>query len=290
MFDKDKQIQKASGSALAVQANRDVNIGMQYSDVKDLVTLLLERNFPKLREEAVAEARLYVGRFSEKLFEKISRLETDVASELKRPDIQAAINEGIEYSAKRTDSAELDTISELIAHKVSSGKGSLKSIVIDQSIEMLSKLDLNLIRFFAFSYYLRRVTPTEGTDEKYAIEAVYGYFLERFFPLVEIEPVDLGYLQYLGAYLSGKRYEESTSAKICRNFTFDIPVGEYQKTFLQDSVMLATFPYLCALIERFGFSTVCDFDHVPLNKVCEYIGLSYLRGTWPHLIDPYGDF
>lgn len=290
MLDKDKQVQKVAEGAIAVQANHDINIGMQYRDVKDLVTLLLESNFPKLREEALAEARLYVDRFSEKLFEKISKLEIDVEKELRRPDIQAAINEGVEYSAKRTDNAELDTVSDLIANKLSSGKGSLKSIVIDQSIEMLSKLDLNLIRFFAFSYYVRRINPAREVDESYAVNVIYGSSLEDFFPLEDIEPVDLGYLQYLGAYLNGKRYGESTSVIICRSLTFDIPAGEYQKPFLQESVLLDKFPYICALLEKFGFSTVCDFDHVPLNKVCEYIGLSYLRGTWPHLIDPYGDF
>jgi len=267
MLDKDKQVQKVSEGTLAVQASRDVNIGMQYSDVKDLVTLLLECNFPKLREEAVAEARLYVDKFSENLFEKISRLEVDVKNELRRPDVQAAINEGVEYTAKRTDHAELDTISDLIANKLLSEKGSLKSIVIDQSIEMLSKLDINLIRFFAFSYYLRRVEPSDRDDEEFTVSFVYGRLLESFFPLEDIRPVDSDYFQYLGAYSNGKCYLLTTSEKICEYLSFDIPAAEYQAPLMQECLMLEKFPYICQVMNKFGYNSVFEFDQLPLNKI-----------------------
>lgn len=123
MLDKDNQTQKASGSALAVQANRDVNIGMQYRDVKDLFMLLLENNFPKLKEEAIAESRRNVEAFSKEIFEKMSTdLKEDCMHALSSPSVQASINDSVMCVARKTDSVDTNMLSTLICDKVSAKK------------------------------------------------------------------------------------------------------------------------------------------------------------------------
>ena len=48
----DGQKQKVGENGVALQAGGDISIGMSYTEVKDLVFLLFEQNFPKLADSA----------------------------------------------------------------------------------------------------------------------------------------------------------------------------------------------------------------------------------------------
>ena len=52
----DKLKQEVAKNALAVQAGRDVNVGMSFTEVERVFTILFENNFPKLQEIAARTA------------------------------------------------------------------------------------------------------------------------------------------------------------------------------------------------------------------------------------------
>ena len=88
MFEKQKQETGDGGTSL--QAGKDIrivqNIGLQFSEVKEIFHLLLTENFPKLREIASQTATQnienYLAKFEEKFAQNFDRIDIE-----KIPDI-----------------------------------------------------------------------------------------------------------------------------------------------------------------------------------------------------------
>lgn len=289
MLDKDTQTQKASGSALAVQSGRDTYVGMQYSEVKDLFELLLERNFPKLRQEAIDESKLYVDKFAKELFGKISssKESIDVEEKFKKPGVQASINDGVMYVARKTENADIGVVSDLILLKLDSEEDSLKGIIVDESIAMLPRVNSNLIKMFALSFYLRRLGPISVLSNEEVLRGFYQNNLVNFFPLESVERADLNHVEYINAVRSDKHYTTEIYKIINPRTGLNINSEDYKKDFEEGGLFPDRFPYLTRLLQAYGFKNLSDFDQLVLSRVSEYLGLSYLRSQGLSLEDPF---
>lgn len=157
-----KQDQKVEGGSTAIQAYGDVHYhGLSVSDVKELCTLFLRSNFPQLQEEARQTAEQHVRDFAVQLE---SRIVNDAASILfekfREPDVQAAINDAVQASARKGVEANPILLSTLIAERVSKQSSDYKDIVISEAINVTPKLTPSQIALLSFIHFVKSMAIT----------------------------------------------------------------------------------------------------------------------------------
>lgn len=163
----DNQSQDVGDNSTAIQAQRDVHVsyGMGYRDVKDICTDLFSANFPKLKEEAIAEAREHVQVYAESLMESLKSENPEVLSNrLKSPDVQFAINESVMQVAKQSSQEKSGLLKELIIGKIRTTDEE-ENILLDEAIDLLPKLSKNQLGFLTGIWVLRTKLIYQDHDE-----------------------------------------------------------------------------------------------------------------------------
>lgn len=210
----DRQDQVAAGGATAIQAGRDVNYhGLSVAEVRELCTLFLRNNFPELREEARQTAERHVRDFASTLEQ---RLVNDAASivleKFSDPDVQAAINDAVQASARKGSGASPNILSTLIAERVSVTSNDYKDIVLCEAVNVVPKLTAPQIAFISFHHFVTSVVvqglPSVAALEPFGRQAL--IFSSSGFNLSDSQKQ---HIQYAGAcsvnsLLGGDLHEE----------------------------------------------------------------------------------
>ena len=278
MLDKDTQTQKASGSALAVQSGRDTYVGMQYGDVKDLVVLLLENNFPRLRAEAVEESRKYVDEFGEKLIEKLAdKFEGDDYSFLSKPSFQASVNDGVMYAARKTSEADIDLISDLIVEKINNRNDSIVDIISTEAIAILPRINKSIIAFLAFHHFIRHCSVLPARYRELRSKFFYNSMSARVIDYDDIEAIDKDYIEYLGLVMSGKHYTKKLYELMEYNSGLKHPKDDYDKELESGNYYYDNYKLMSKHMLKFGVESLKEWDDMPMNKIASKIAMSYLN-------------
>lgn len=162
----DKQEQSAEGGSTAIQAGGDVHYhGLAIAEVRELCTLFLRNNFPELREEARRTAEQHVRDFASTLE---NRLVNDAASivldKFRETDVQAAINDAVQASARKGQAANPIILSTLIAERVTKQSNEYKDIVISESVNVVPKLTSPQIALISFVHFASSVIIQNATS------------------------------------------------------------------------------------------------------------------------------
>lgn len=171
----DSQEQNVSGGALAIQAGGNVTInGLPLNEVRELCALFLRDNFPRLREEARQVAEKHVIQFAGQLEKKLAdNVAVVIVDKFRDPDVQAAINDAVQASARKGDAANPDILASLILKKVSSDCNSFKDIVFAEAVQVAPKLTREHIAFLAFvlimQLYVFSVDSWEQLERRYQL-------------------------------------------------------------------------------------------------------------------------
>ncbi len=152
----DKQTQSAEGSATALQAGRDIHVyGLSASDVYEICALCLRENFPKLKEEALRIAENNVKDFAEILQKRLTDTFSSIAIEkLKDPDVQAAINDAVQASARKGISANPQVLTTLISERVAKNSDAFKDIVLSEAVRIVPRLTAQQIALLSFVHFV----------------------------------------------------------------------------------------------------------------------------------------
>lgn len=147
--------QKAGKDSKAIQAGRDVNIGLSYSDVKEIVYDLFEQNFPKLVEEAKNSAKANVDSYMEILERNLkSKIDSIEIDKFKDPNTQFLLNNSINIAARKGRTINLDILSETLLASLKKDSTDLLNIVAEQAIDVLPKLTLPQISAISLIHYI----------------------------------------------------------------------------------------------------------------------------------------
>lgn len=196
----DKQDQTVDGGSTAIQAGGDVHYhGLSVVEVRELCTLFLRNNFPQLREEARQTAEQYVRDFASQLE---SRLVNDAASivldKFREPDVQAAINDAVQASARKGAAANPALLSTLIAERVSKQSSDYKDVVISEAVNVIPKLTPPQIALISFVHFVKSIT-INGLPNVAALEP-FGQIALRFSSLgFDLSDSQKHHIQYTGA-------------------------------------------------------------------------------------------
>jgi hypothetical protein len=159
----DRQQQAAVGGSTAIQAGRDVHVhGLSIGDMRELCAVFLRDNFPQLREEARRAAEEHVRAFASTLE---NRLVNDAASivleKFREPDVQAAINDAVQASARKGAAANPHILSTLISERVARQTNDYKDIVLSEAVQVVPRLTPPQIALLSFVHMVRSVIVQE---------------------------------------------------------------------------------------------------------------------------------
>ena len=105
----DGQKQKVGENGIALQAGGNINYGMSYTEVKDLVFRLFEQNFPKLAETAAEKATQNIKDYIEKLEARLKRDADKIDfNKFSDPNIQYLLNSTILNYARKGNAVNMD--------------------------------------------------------------------------------------------------------------------------------------------------------------------------------------
>jgi hypothetical protein len=198
----DKQEQSAEAGSTAIQAGRDVNIhGLSVSEVRELCVLFLRNNFPQLREEAKKAAEDQVRMFAANLE---ARLVNDAASivldKFREPDVQAAINDAVQASARKGNLANPGILSALISERVAKKSNDFKDVVLSEAVQVVPRLTSPQIALLSYVHFVRSVV-IQSLPSVSALEH-FGQAALRFSsPAFGLSESQKQHLQYAGAAL-----------------------------------------------------------------------------------------
>ena len=243
----DGQKQKVGENGVALQAGGDISVGMSFTEVKDLVFLLFEQNFPKLAESAAEKAlqniKEYIGNLENRLHEDANKIDFSKFSD---PNIQYLLNSTIQNYARKGNSVNMEFLMEaflLVLHKKST---SILSIVSEQLISVLPKIAKGCIDVLTVLYYVRYYRQN-GISSMEELESISKKVYESLNLGTECHNFIVPYLESLGVVSStifastpykdlAVQYKEFSSSK---------SEDEWKK------MILMSFPYLSKIIERY---------------------------------------
>lgn len=160
MFEKQQQKQEVTEGAVAIQAGNNVNlnVGLTFSEVKEICHLLFQENFPKLCEiaeqTAIQNVENYLSNLENKFIENLNRIDFN---KIKDPDVQYSLNEIISASARKGDKIDSDVLSELIIERISISSNDIISIVCSEAMKIVPKLTGEHIAFLSLCHYLSSI-------------------------------------------------------------------------------------------------------------------------------------
>lgn len=156
---RNKQEQSAESGSTAIQAGRDVHYhGLSVSEVRDLCVLFLRNNFPELREEARRTAEEHVKSFANTLEDKLAKDAASIMLEkFREPDVQAAINDAVQASARKGTAANPVILSTLISERVAKNTNDYKDIVLSEAVQVVPRLTGAQVALISFVHFVKSV-------------------------------------------------------------------------------------------------------------------------------------
>jgi hypothetical protein len=239
MFEKQKQETGDGGTSL--QAGKDItivkNVGLQFSEVKEIFHLLLNENLPKLREIASQTAsqniEKYLDKFETKFAQNFNRIDVEKITD---PDVQFSFNEVVEANARKGDNVDADVLSELLIERISKKSNNFISIVSSEAIKIVPKLTAEHISFLSLVHYLSSITHTGLTDLR-QLEQPASLIISLTSNSFDLSLSNIQYLQFTGALTSLNIVSNDFRDMTKRRYEFlkDIPNDELEKLIEQNA-------------------------------------------------------
>ena len=196
----DKQEQSADTGSTAIQAGRDVHYhGLSVTEVRDLCALFLRNNFPELREEARRTAEEHVKSFANTLEQKlINDAASIVLEKFREPDVQAAINDAVQASARKGPAANPAILSTLISERVAKSTNDYKDIVLSEAVQVVPRLTGPQVALMSFVHFVKS-TVIQNLPNVAALEGHGQVALRLSSPGFGLSESQKQHIQYAGA-------------------------------------------------------------------------------------------
>lgn len=173
------------------------NMGLSYKDVKEISVEIFKDNFYDLSNEAAQIAYGRVEELIDNLLEHLKKLdipEQELYEKIKNPDIQYAIATAQIQYARSGELSTMELLTKLLSERFSCEEKSLKKIVINEAIEVTSKITLNQINNLTLLFLVK---SCKLPDVRLLFESI--YMMNEKFGKYTDKTVDFyEHLQYAG--------------------------------------------------------------------------------------------
>lgn len=141
MIKDHNQKQEGAEKSTNLQAqNITLNQGISYSDAKEIAKDVFKNNFLELSQAALAKAETRANDLIEDFLVKIEKEKPQAINSVESPSMQYALFSAQKEYAKTGDKELSDILVDLLVERADKEERSLIQIVLDESIEVSSKL------------------------------------------------------------------------------------------------------------------------------------------------------
>jgi hypothetical protein len=157
-----KQTQKVLQNSTAVQAGRDVNIGISYSDVKEIFFDLFKSNFPVLENKAKQNAQENVEYFESKVAEMVSNKIDEIdLNKFTNPNTQFMLNQSLQHAARKGKSGNLELLVESLMITLGNSNNEMLDIISEQALAIIPQITPIQIKIITLAHYLLNCNTQE---------------------------------------------------------------------------------------------------------------------------------
>ena len=187
------QGQHANGQALALQAGRDLNVGLSYSEVKEIALDVYRANFYQLSGLARQEAAARAEEITEAFLDKLQSENQAGFNQANDPGFQHALYTAQKEHARSGDRDLSELLVDLLVDRTRYQSRDFIQIVLDESLNTAPKLTNSQLASLAAVFFLRFTRNNGlGTHESF------GQDLDRYLaPLVASITKSIASFQHL---------------------------------------------------------------------------------------------
>ncbi|MFD2904668.1 LPO_1073/Vpar_1526 family protein [Sphingobacterium anhuiense] len=262
----DNLNQESGENSINYQAGKDIVIhkyGLEYKEVKDIVELLFDKNFPKLQEDALKKAEGYVQdfytEFEERLKEKLDKVDIEKLSD---PDIQADLNTAIKSAARKGSKGNLDILAELLSERLEVDTTEIVSMMISEAIKVVPNLNKKHIQFLTFLFGIKHFCFNRDTQAP-SLDAGKRFLLRDLELVKEINLTDIQVLEFYGLIRYSEIIMEDLTFEDIR-IKYDIFSSISKDTFEQ--YLRNECPSLYSYLELFKNKAGANIKITPVGK------------------------
>lgn len=229
--------QKAGDGALQVQG-QTVNVGMSYSDVKDLCTTLVQKELAIYEQKASETALLRFNQILDKLLKALSKLDEQYKMKFQEPAIQFAACETFKEFIRSGKEELSDDLIDLMIERLTVEEHTTKQALIDEARQILPKLSTSSVAILALLAACKLLFIRRRED--------YIDVFKRLSPLAKEvgtpQSIDIAYLeqircgQSLSFVTSFTPFVDAMMKTYAPIFTHPITIEEFNKIMAEEGL------------------------------------------------------
>ena len=193
-----KQVQQAGEGSTLIQAGT-LNVGVTYSDARQIAQDVFEANFLKLRDEAYILAFSRMEKFTDNFLRKLVDRKPEALGNARNPGAQRALYRAQEEYACSGDKVLGELLVDLLVDRFAERDRSFFHLVLDEALKTIPKLTTPQIATLSLIFYARQVVHTE-IEYQTAIDAIHKNTVKYLKPIGRFacSEIDLRHLEYSG--------------------------------------------------------------------------------------------
>jgi len=190
----NKQTQKSGAHSTNVQVDTVNNYGISYVDVREIALQTFKDNFYELSESAKKIALERAEELISSFLDKLEKESPSLINKIQEPDIQYAVINAQKQYARSGGPDTLELLSDLLKYRFQAEEGSLKGIVLNESIEVMPKLTTNQIKLITALFLVKNCKLTKA---RYLIENLSKVMTDKL-SVFQNDPVFFEHLIFVG--------------------------------------------------------------------------------------------
>ncbi|MGP7733483.1 LPO_1073/Vpar_1526 family protein [Oceanimonas smirnovii] len=159
MINDQVQKQQGGNSSTNLQGQSIViNQGISYSDARDIALDVYKSNFLQLSNDAAELARSRAEELTDSFLTKLKETNELAIEQMKQPAMQAALYEAQKQYAKSGDEEMEYMLVDMLVQRASTPERNTKQIVLDEALEVVSKLTNEQLNILSLNFGLTRLS------------------------------------------------------------------------------------------------------------------------------------
>lgn len=191
MLDKDISVNGNDSNVVNDVKNSTINIGMTYTEVKDLCQTLIAAEVGRLTREAKEDFKRRLEEFEHRFYEKLAQMEAkENIEKLKKPSVQLCLHQTILSSMKTDDELTIEQLQEMLIDRLNIDENTTDRAIIEDAIEKSTKISKPLMALMVALQF--RIYIMAGSL-KQALDYSFGQLGELFGSLEGLTKLDIAY-------------------------------------------------------------------------------------------------
>jgi hypothetical protein len=183
--------QESGSNSINIQQSQNVNIGLSYTESKELFSDLFEKNFPHFRKIAQEEAEKNIEKLSAKFADKVNGLKSFDSKILETPDFHFNLYKSIEIGARNGNEELHLFLATLLVKRIQFDKNDTKRVILNESITTIEKVSINQLKILTFSFlffiYFKVSQSKNWQDFNEYIEEYIEPFMDYDYRLIDVQ-------------------------------------------------------------------------------------------------------